>query len=94
MPVFVSAVPDEDTNFRPVHDSTDFPVGYFDVNVAIEYRLFYPAMQTGQDVDAAGNGPFPWVLFIGGEGIGIDEYQDISTRDSQARLPSFGHVIW
>ena len=80
MPVFVSAVPEEDTNFRPVHDSTDFPVGYFDVNVAIEYRLYYPAMQNGEDVDAAGNGPFPWVLFIGGEGIGIDEYQDVSTE--------------
>ena len=84
----VAAVPNEDTNFLPVHQGTDFPVGWIDVNSDIEYRLYYPGLESGENVNAAGNGPFPWLIFIAGQETGIQNYQEIS-----ASIVSRGYIV-
>lgn len=72
------AEPAEDTAFQPVHEGTDFPVGWteFNLNGAFspQVRMIYPAMQHGEDQNMAGNGPFPWALLIGDSGEAIDGY--------------------
>ena len=70
--------PVEDRSFQPSHDGVDFPVGWTEFNLAgpfsPEVRMSYPAMANGEDKEMAGNGPFPWVLFIGDSGEAVDGY--------------------
>ena len=82
------AVPDEDQNFQPSHNGTDFPVGYvdFDTNSGAfeaDHRLVYPALSSGEEQEVAGNGPFPWVLLLIDENESPDNYMLISTRIAQ-----------
>ena len=82
------AVPNEDTNFLAVHQGTDFPVGWIDVNSDVDYRLYYPGLESGENANAAGNGPFPWMIFIAGEYTGTGNYEDISTS-----IVSRGYIV-
>ena len=36
--------------------------------------MVYPVMFAGEDKDMAGNGPFPWLVFVGDSGEGLDDY--------------------
>ena len=82
------ATPSEDTNFLAVHQGTDFPVAWIDVNSDIEYRLYYPGLESGENANAAGNGPFPWMVFIAGEYTGTGNYEDISSS-----IVSRGYIV-
>ena len=71
--------PVEDRSFQPSHEGADFPVGWTEFNLggpfSPEVRMNYPAMANGEDKEMAGNGPFPWVLFIGDSGESVDGYK-------------------
>ena len=45
-------------------------------------------LESGENADAAGNGPFPWMIFIAGEYTGTGNYEDIS-----ASIVSRGYVV-
>ena len=59
--------PSEDQNFQSVHTGVDFPVAWEDNNINSEtsVRMIYPAMNSGESKDMAGNGPFPWIVLFG-----------------------------
>ncbi len=82
--VLPSAVgePLEDRTFQPTHDGVDFPVGWTEFNLngpfSPEVRMSYPAMEDGEDREMAGNGPFPWVVFIGDSGEAVDGYTQLT----------------
>ncbi|MEC7254207.1 MAG: hypothetical protein VXY42_03025 [Candidatus Thermoplasmatota archaeon] len=83
-----AAIPDEDQNFQPSHNGTDFPVGFVDFAqqggaFESEHRLVYPAMDSGEGEEMAGNGPFPWVLLLIDENESPDNYMLISTEIAQ-----------
>ena len=43
-------------------------------------RMIYPAMVEGEDKEMAGNGPFPWLLFIGDSGEDTDGYMMLTEK--------------
>jgi len=73
-----SALLMENPNFQESHDGVDFPVGWTEFRLdgvfSPEVRMVYPAMNDGEDKDMAGNGPFPWTVFIGDSGENLDAY--------------------
>ena len=77
-----SALLDENQSFQSSHSGVDYPVGYTEFNLggpfSPEVRMVYPAMANGEDKDMAGNGPFPWLMFIGDTGESIDGYMLLS----------------
>lgn len=79
-----SAVLPEGTSFGDPHTGPDFPVGWeefrLDGPFSQEVRMIYPAMEAGEGAEMAGNGPFPWVLFIGDSGEGIGDYMLLTDR--------------
>ena len=84
----IAATPEEDTNFQETHTGVDFPVGYVDFDQQSgsfepEHRLVYPALNSGEDQEMAGNGPFPWVLLLVDENESPDNYMLVSTRIAQ-----------
>ena len=84
----IAATPEEDTNFQETHTGVDFPVGYVDFDQQSgsfepEHRLVYPALNSGEDQEMAGNGPFPWVLLLIDENESPDNYMLVSTRIAQ-----------
>ena len=85
----VQAFPEEDSNFQPPHSGPDFPVGYIDFSVnqqgppGQEHRLVYPAMDSGEDSEVAGNGPFPWMVFMVDENETPDNYMLLCSRIAQ-----------
>ena len=92
-----AAVPDEDQNFQPTHSGVDFPVGYVDFaqqggSFEEEHRLVYPALNSGEDQEMAGNGPFPWVLLLIDENESPDNYMLISTRIAQRGTMVYIHT--
>lgn len=91
-----AAVPEEDTNFQPTHTGVDFPVGYVDFqqggSFEPEHRLVYPALNSGEDQEMAGNGPFPWVLLLIDENESPDNYMLISTRIAQRGTMVYIHT--
>lgn len=72
----------EDRGFQPSHEGPDFPVGWTEFNLggpfSPEVRMKYPAMAEGEDEEMAGNGPFPWVLFIGDSGEAVNGYSRLT----------------
>ena len=72
------ALLEEGTSFEPSHEGADFPVGWTEFNLggafSPEVRMVYPAMFAGEGKDMAGNGPFPWLIFVGDSGEGLDDY--------------------
>ena len=92
-----SAVPEEDQNFQPSHTGVDFPVGYVDFaqqggTFEEEHRLVYPALNSGEGQEMAGNGPFPWVLLLIDENESPDNYMLISTRIAQRGTMVYIHT--
>ena len=92
-----AAVPEEDQNFQPSHTGADFPVGYVDFaqqGGAFEeqHRLVYPALNSGEEQEMAGNGPFPWVLLLIDENESPDNYMLISTRIAQRGTMVYIHT--
>ena len=92
-----AAVPEEDQNFQPSHTGVDFPVGYVDFaqqggTFEEEHRLVYPALNSGEGQEMAGNGPFPWVLLLIDENESPDNYMLISTRMLSA-VPWFTSIL-
>ncbi len=79
-----SALLDENQSFQSSHSGVDYPVGYTEFNLggtfSPEVRMVYPAMANGEDKDMAGNGPFPWLMFIGDTGESIDGYMLLSEK--------------
>jgi hypothetical protein len=73
-----SALLTENPNFEERHDGVDFPVGWTEFRLggvfSPEVRMVYPAMNDGEDKDMAGNGPFPWTVFIGDSGENLEAY--------------------
>lgn len=80
----VVAVLSEGTAFEDAHEGPDFPVGWeefrLDGPFSQEVRMIYPAMEAGDGAEMAGNGPFPWLLFVGDSGEAIDDYMLLSER--------------
>ena len=72
------ALLEEGTSFEPSHQGADFPIGWTEFNLggpfSPEVRMVYPAMFDGEDKDMAGNGPFPWLIFVGDSGEALDDY--------------------
>ncbi len=68
--------PSEDQNFQSVHTGVDFPVAWEDNNINSEtsVRMIYPAMNSGESKDMAGNGPFPWIVLFGDIDEEISDY--------------------
>ncbi len=92
-----AAVPEEDQNFQPSHTGVDFPVGYVDFAqqggaFEEEHRLVYPALNSGEGQEMAGNGPFPWVLLLIDENESPDNYMLISTRIAQRGTMVYIHT--
>ena len=92
-----AAVPEEDQNFQPSHTGVDFPVGYVDFAqqggaFEEEHRLVYPALNSGEEQEMAGNGPFPWVLLLIDENESPDNYMLISTRIAQRGTMVYIHT--
>ncbi len=92
-----AAVPEEDQNFQPTHTGVDFPVGYVDFaqqGGAFEeqHRLVYPALNSGEGQEMAGNGPFPWVLLLIDENESPENYMLISTRIAQRGTMVYIHT--
>ena len=92
-----AAVPEEDQNFQPSHTGVDFPVGYVDFaqqggTFEVEHRLVYPALNSGEGQEMAGNGPFPWVLLLIDENESPDNYMLISTRIAQRGTMVYIHT--
>lgn len=79
-----SALLDEDQGFQPQHVGVDFPVGFTEFNLggpfSPQVRMIYPAMVEGEDKEMAGNGPFPWLLFIGDSGEDTDGYMMLTEK--------------
>ncbi len=79
-----SANGDENTDFQPIHEGVDFPVGWTEFNLngpfSPQVRMVYPAMLAGEDQEMAGNGPFPWTILIGDSGEAIDGYMMLTER--------------
>ncbi|MCH1540699.1 MAG: cadherin-like domain-containing protein [Candidatus Poseidonia sp.] len=76
------AILNEQTAFEERHEGVDFPVGWTDIRLggvfAPQVRMVYPAMEAGEDAEMAGNGPFPWTVFIGDAGESRDSYMLVS----------------
>ena len=92
-----AAVPEEDQNFQPTHTGVDFPVGFVDFAqqggaFEEEHRLVYPALNSGEGQEMAGNGPFPWVLLLIDENESPDNYMLISTRIAQRGTMVYIHT--
>ena len=92
-----TAVPEEDMNFQPTHSGVDYPVGYVDFDqqegtFEADHRLVYPALQSGEEQEMAGNGPFPWVLLLIDENESPDNYMLISTRIAQRGTMVYIHT--
>jgi hypothetical protein len=92
-----AAVPEEDQNFQPTHTGVDFPVGFVDFAqqggaFEDEHRLVYPALNSGEGQEMAGNGPFPWVLLLIDENESPDNYMLISTRIAQRGTMVYIHT--
>ena len=92
-----AAAPEEDQNFQPSHTGVDFPVGYVDFAqqggaFEEEHRLVYPALNSGEGQEMAGNGPFPWVLLLIDENESPDNYMLISTRIAQRGTMVYIHT--
>ena len=92
-----AAAPEEDQNFQPTHTGVDFPVGYVDFAqqggaFEAEHRLVYPALNSGEGQEMAGNGPFPWVLLLIDENESPDNYMLVSTRIAQRGTMVYIHT--
>ena len=92
-----AAMPEEDQNFQPTHTGVDFPVGYVDFAqqggaFEEEHRLVYPAMNSGEGQEMAGNGPFPWVLLLIDENESPDNYMLISSEIAQRGTMVYIHT--
>ena len=85
----VEAFPEEDSNFQPPHSGPDFPVGWIDFSTnqqgppGQDDRLVYPAMNSGEDSEVAGNGPFPWMVLIVDENETPENYMLLCSRIAQ-----------
>lgn len=79
--------PAEDQNFVEPHTASDFPVGWsdqvFGTFPSVEYRILYPAMNSGEDKEMAGNGPFPHIQFFIDSGEDSTSYMDLVSRLAQ-----------
>ena len=80
----VAAVLSEGTSFEDAHTGPDFPVGWdefrLDGPFSQEVRMIYPSMEAGEGAEMAGNGPFPWLFFVGDSGEGISDYMLLTER--------------
>ena len=85
--------PQEDQEFSEVHEGPDFPVGWVTGHIGegseqTHMQVVYPAMADGEGEDMAGNGPFPWIQFIGDEGEDFEQYQLLATS-----IAKRGHIV-
>ena len=76
-----SAHPEESQDFKNQHTGVDFPIGYIDLDAGEDsVRVYYPAMDEGEDEAMAGNGPFPFTVFFGDDGEVSNDYGIIAAE--------------
>ena len=83
--------PQEDQEFSEVIQGPDLPVGWITGHVdegSAHMQVVYPAMADGEGEDMAGNGPFPWIQFIGDDGEDIEQYLLLATSIAER-----GHIV-
>ena len=83
--------PQENQEFSEVIQGPDLPVGWITGHVdegSAHMQVVYPAMADGEGEDMAGNGPFPWIQFIGDDGEDIEQYLLLATSIAER-----GHIV-
>ena len=85
--------PEENQEFSDAHQGPDFPVGWITGHIGegsahTHMQVVYPAMADGEGEDMAGNGPFPWVQFIGDDGEDMEQYLLLATSIAER-----GHIV-
>ena len=75
VPLVHALPPPKEYDAEP-HVGADFPMGTVELRTSIgqDVGLHYPAIETGEKTQMAGNGPFPVVLFLPTDGEGTGDY--------------------